>query len=64
MSNKPDVYHRHEALHMSLFLGESVESQIIDNTFIQSDKDCLELATKANEILLDLYQLIGSKHLD
>lgn len=62
--NKPDVYHRHEALHMSLFLAESVESQIIDNEFIQSDERCLEIAQQANELLLNLYQIIGVKEQD
>lgn len=54
---------RHEALHMSLFLAESVEAQLINNSFIQSDTDCAKLAQKANELLLELYQKIGQQHL-
>lgn len=58
-----DDFTRHEALHMSLFLAESVETQLINNSFIQSDTDCVELAQKANELLLELYQKIGQQHL-
>lgn len=60
---KPDIFHQHEALHMSLFLAESVERQLIENAFVASDHECMALANKANEILLDLYQLIGEKNL-
>ena len=59
--SKPDEFQLHEALHMSLFLGEVVESQLIDHVFVKANPDCLELAEKANETLLKLYQLIGSK---
>lgn len=51
----------HEALHMSLFLGEAVEKQLVEHPFITKNPDCLTLATNANEALLDLYQLIGNK---
>ncbi|MAH06383.1 MAG: hypothetical protein CL561_12575 [Alphaproteobacteria bacterium] len=64
LMDKPDSYHRHEALHMSAFLAECVESQIVDNLFIQSDQACLELATQANQILAELYQLIGKTELN
>src|SRR5690606_11753143 len=49
-------YHRHEALHMCLFLGEAVESQLMNNAYIQSRKKHLDMAGNANEILLELYQ--------
>ncbi|MFT6558338.1 hypothetical protein [Sneathiella sp.] len=59
--SKPDEFQLHEALHMSLFLGEAVESQLIAHTFVKANPDCLELAEKANDALLELYQLIGAK---
>jgi len=55
-----DEFHLHEALHMSLFLAEAVEAQLVDHPFIQQNPDCLELAEKANATLSELYQLIGS----
>lgn len=56
-----DEFHLHEALHMSLFLAEAIESQLIDHPFVEQNPECLELAEKANAALLELYQLIGSK---
>lgn len=58
-----DSFTRHEALHMALFLGEAVESQLLENPFVKNDKDCAALAEKAHGALLELYQLIGSKNL-
>ena len=58
---KPDLFHHHEALHMSSFLVEAVERQLVENAFVASEPECLELANKACDALADLYQLIGSK---
>ncbi|MAL80286.1 MAG: hypothetical protein CMN55_14455 [Sneathiella sp.] len=57
---KPDAFHQHEALHMALFLAESVESQLMENAFVRDHPDCRKLAEAANDTLFNLYQLIGS----
>ena len=57
---KPDKYHEHEALHMSNFLVNTIDQELINNVFIQSNNDCLALAKKAAENLAQLYQLIGA----
>ncbi len=57
---KADKFHQHEALHMALFLGESVSKQLLNNAFIQENPECEKLARTATEALLDLYQMVGS----
>lgn len=57
---KPDAFHQHEALHMALFLAESVESQLMENAFVLDNPKCRKLTEVANDALLDLYQLIGA----
>lgn len=64
MKDKPDKFHRHEALHMSIFFAESVERELMDNLFVKSDAECAKLAEKAMMTLHDLYQTIGAKHFD
>lgn len=64
MNKEPDKYHRHEALHMAIFLAESVEGQLVDNAFVKNDQECKALADKACELLHDLYQAIGAKHFE
>ena len=60
----PDSYSRHEALHMSLFLAEAVETQLTQHEWVESDPQALKLAQQAGDILHNLYQYIGSKHFD
>lgn len=62
--SKTDKFSRHEALHMSSFLMLSVDRELIEHQYIQSEPDCIALAEKAHQALFDLYQLIGEKHLD
>jgi hypothetical protein len=63
MSEKihPDAFHQHEALHMALFLAESVETQLVYHPYVQSVPEAAALADKAAEALQALYQLIGQK---
>ncbi|MBU0799656.1 MAG: hypothetical protein KKA05_01505 [Alphaproteobacteria bacterium] len=64
MTDEPDSYSRHEALHMALFLAESVETQLVQNEWVETDAGAQKLADKAAELLNDLYQYIGSKHFE
>jgi hypothetical protein len=64
MSNEIDPFTRHEALHMSLFLAESVEGQLVANDWVESDPKALKMAEKISELLHDLYQYIGSQHFE
>jgi len=58
-----DEYGRHEALHMSLFLCEAVDSQLLQHGQIKNTTEWLTLAAKAHQALFDLYQAIGEEHL-
>ena len=60
---KLDKFHHHEALHMSQFLAECVEKQLVNNRFIKSNKKCRMLVDTACEALNDLYQEIGNSPL-
>lgn len=64
MSNKPDSYFRHEALHMASFLMDAVDRELMEHDYVKSEPDCRALAEKAHQALFDLYQLIGAKHLE
>lgn len=55
-----DAYGRHEVLHMSLFLAQAVEEQLLDHAQIQANPRWRELAEQANDALLTLYQAIGA----
>lgn len=55
-----DAYGRHEVLHMSLFLAQAVEEQLLDHAQIQANPRWRELAERANDALLTLYQAIGA----
>lgn len=61
MTDKTDDYLRHEALHMSSFLMSTIDRELMEHSYIQSDSECLTLANKAHQALFDLYQLIGNK---
>lgn len=63
MNREFDQFHQHEALHMSLYFAENIESQLIENPYVEANKECKQLAEKANKALLELYQLIGKEHL-
>lgn len=64
MSNEPDSYTRHEALHMALFLAESVETQLVQNEWVENDPAAHKMADKIAELLHDLYQHIGNGHFE
>ncbi|MEM8936696.1 MAG: hypothetical protein AAGC77_09845 [Pseudomonadota bacterium] len=55
-----DAFARHEVLHMSLFLAEAVEAQLMERPIIKANPTWSALAATANEALLDLYQAIGA----
>lgn len=62
--SEPDSYACHEALHMSLFLAEAVETQLVQHMWVETDPRAQKMAEKASEILNDLYQYIGSIHFE
>jgi len=55
-----DAYGRHEVLHMSLFLAQCIEEQLMDHEQVKSNPSWLVLAERANDALLTLYQAIGA----
>lgn len=55
-----DDYGRHEVLHMSLFLAQCVEEQLLDHAQIKANPHWHALAERANDALLTLYQAIGA----
>jgi hypothetical protein len=55
-----DAFGRHEVLHMSLFLAQCVEEQLMDHEQVQSNPDWMRLAEAANDALFRLYQAVGA----
>ena len=55
-----DAFGRHEVLHMSLFLAQCVEEQLLDHAQVKANPDWSRLAEAANDALLRLYQAIGA----
>lgn len=54
-----EILETHEALHMSAFLMRSVEIELLEHVAIRSRPEWRQLAERAHEALLDLYQSIG-----
>jgi hypothetical protein len=64
MTDKPmDDYGRHEVLHMSLFLCNSVGNELLEHEQIKNNPAWQALAQTAHQALFDLYQAIGAVHL-
>mgnify|MGYP000400666719 CR=1 FL=1 len=59
-----DKFARHEALHMSLFLSESVNEQLSSHPVVKANPQWAALAETAERALYDLYQSIGAEHLE
>jgi len=57
---EPDAFSRHEALHMSLFLAQTVERELLDHPAVASDPALRALAEAACDALQTLYQKIGA----
>lgn len=55
-----DAFGRHEVLHMSLFLAQCVEEQLLDHEQVRAHADWLRLADAAHDALFRLYQAIGA----
>jgi hypothetical protein len=55
-----DAFGRHEVLHISLFLAQCVEAQLLDHAQVRANPHWTELAERANDALLALYQAIGA----
>lgn len=55
-----DAFGRHEVLHMSLFLAQAVEEQLLEHAQVKANPRWRELAERANDALLTLYQAIGA----
>ncbi len=62
--SETDNYARHEILHMSLFLAESVHEQLASRPLVQQNPEWKHLAERAHEALFELYQAVGGEHLD
>lgn len=58
--SQTDAFGRHEVLHMSLFLAQAVEEQLLAHAQVQANPRWRELAERANDALLTLYQAIGA----
>jgi len=60
MVSQMDAFGRHEVLHMSLFLAQCIEEQLLDHAQVKANPDWYGLAEVANDALLRLYQAIGA----
>ena len=61
---KPGTFGCHEALHTSALLTDLVASRLMEHGAIIQNQDWYVLADKAQQALFDLYQAIGSLHLE
>lgn len=59
----PGSFGCHEALHVTLLLAETVETQLCQHTAIQLVPEWRDAADKILHDLHKLYQAIGAKHL-
>lgn len=66
-NSKPDMspgsFGCHEALHMASFLCAAVDEQLCEHEAVKANPEWLAMAEVAREALMDLYQMIGAKHL-
>jgi len=60
--SKQDPFGLHEVLHMSLFLAESVETQLLAHPEVRADPEWRALAERACDALQALYQAVGATH--
>lgn len=56
-------YKTHEVLHMSSFLMQSVDRELLEHDAIKNNREWRLLAETAHEALHELYQAIGAAHL-
>jgi hypothetical protein len=57
-----DPFGIHEVLHMTLFLAESVETQLLDHRAVRANPEWAALAERACDALQALYQSVGAVH--
>lgn len=55
-------YGRHEILHMTSFLMNAVQEELLENEAIDTKTEWIVLATQARDALAALYQSIGLEH--
>ena len=55
-----DAFGRHEVLHMSCFLMEAVDEQLLQHAQIENNPRWKALAEQAHDALFRLYQAIGT----
>jgi hypothetical protein len=59
----PGSFGYHEALHTTSVLMDSVDRHIAEHPAVLADRELYRLATRAQEALFNLYQLMGAKGL-
>jgi hypothetical protein len=57
-----DPFGVHEVMHMSLFLAESVETQLLAHREVLANAEWRALAERACDALQALYQAVGAAH--
>ena len=55
-----DEFHYHEALDRSYVVAEILENTLIEHIVIQENKQLKEQLEKAQELIIEVYQEIGS----
>lgn len=58
-----DAFGLHEVLHMSNFLMDAVDEQLLQHAQIENNPEWKALAEQAHDALYNLYQAIGSASL-
>lgn len=54
-----DEYNYHEALDRASCVAEIIENMLIKHSVVQEHKDVKELVEKAQEYILEAYQILG-----
>jgi hypothetical protein len=62
MSETPDKFHEHEALHTAHVVMEMWDVHVQHSVWVDSHQHLAELADKAADAMMALYQAIGADH--
>ena len=60
MSDGPDEFHRHEALHMASVCMDLFAERVQDTVYVETRPDVIRLCETALSAMMAVYQAIGA----
>lgn len=61
MTEKPDPFHQHEALHSASICMDLFSDRVRDTVYVESKPDIIALCDEALEAMMRVYQAIGQE---